>query len=212
MLTISSYSGCSVIHVVGLMCKHKNSKWDTNAAREAIRKKAENHVSKRTWESEACEWESAVAKYGPAVEYVQANLILGVKHYELDQSQLGARGNIVDSLRCGKLCNILGLGPPWILCAIPCRILSGSTDVPSHPFCTLTIFTPLCRVDRRPSKQQPARQDRHLQTEFKQRLYVHQEAILCQPTCTPVNTNLLPTWPTFNQTTRLDVLDTLFAK
>ncbi|CAE7450270.1 unnamed protein product [Symbiodinium sp. CCMP2592] len=49
--------------------KRRDPEWDTNAAREAIRKEAANHASKRTWESEACEWETAVAKYGPDVEY-----------------------------------------------------------------------------------------------------------------------------------------------
>ncbi|CAE7575327.1 unnamed protein product [Symbiodinium microadriaticum] len=61
----------------------------------AIRKEAANHCSKRTWESDACEWETAVAKYGPDVEYVQANLILGIKHYELDQSQHRFKARIV---------------------------------------------------------------------------------------------------------------------
>ncbi|CAE7326281.1 GIP [Symbiodinium natans] len=46
-------------------------------------------------EAEACEWESAVAKYGPDVEYVQANLIFGIKHYELDQSQHRFKARIV---------------------------------------------------------------------------------------------------------------------
>ncbi|CAE7569646.1 RE1 [Symbiodinium sp. CCMP2592] len=75
--------------------KRRDPEWDTNAAREAIRKEAANHASKRTWESEACEWETAVAKYGPDVEYVQANLILGIKHYELDQSQHRFKARIV---------------------------------------------------------------------------------------------------------------------
>ncbi|CAE7493174.1 GIP [Symbiodinium sp. CCMP2592] len=79
--------------------KRRDPEWDTNAAREAIRKEAANHASKRTWET-------AVAKYGPDVEYVQANLILGIKHYELDQSQHRFKARIValgDNVRdtCG---------------------------------------------------------------------------------------------------------------
>ncbi|CAE7036581.1 RE1 [Symbiodinium sp. CCMP2592] len=75
--------------------KRRDPEWDTNAAREAIRKEAANHASKRTWEFEACEWETAVAKYGPDVEHVQANLILESKHYELDQSQHRFKARIV---------------------------------------------------------------------------------------------------------------------
>ena len=65
----------------------------TNAAREAIRKEAANHASKRTWESEVCEWETAVAKYGPDVEYVPSSW--GFKHCELDQSQHRFKARIV---------------------------------------------------------------------------------------------------------------------
>ena len=36
-----------------------------------------------------------MAKYGPDVEYVQANLIFGIKHYELDQSQHRFKARIV---------------------------------------------------------------------------------------------------------------------
>ena len=43
--------------------KGTDPEWDTNAAREATRKQAQNHASKRTWECETCEWESAVAKF-----------------------------------------------------------------------------------------------------------------------------------------------------
>ena len=75
--------------------KRRDPEWDTNPAREAIRKEAANHCSKRAWESDACEWKTAVAKYGPDVEYVQANLILGIKHYELDQSQHRFKARIV---------------------------------------------------------------------------------------------------------------------
>ena len=75
--------------------KRRDPEWDTNAAREAIRTEAANHCSKRTWESDACEWKTAVAKYGPDVEYVQANLILGIKHYDLDQSQHRFKARIV---------------------------------------------------------------------------------------------------------------------
>ena len=36
-----------------------------------------------------------MAKYGPDVEHVQANLILGIKHCELDQSQHRFKARIV---------------------------------------------------------------------------------------------------------------------
>eukprot|EP00439_Symbiodinium_sp_Y106_P032633 s3589_g3.t3 len=62
--------------------------------------RAANHASKRTWESEVCEWETAVAKYGPDVEYVPSSW--GFKHCELDQSQHRFKARIValgDSVR-----------------------------------------------------------------------------------------------------------------
>ena len=50
-------------------CVGNDPEWDTNAARVAIHIETANHASKRTWDRQAREWETAIAKYAPDMEF-----------------------------------------------------------------------------------------------------------------------------------------------